>query len=472
MKKAAKEFVDGFKGPTPYVDLAGTVFDAAVRDLAPSGRKVHFLNDLLHTSPSPPRFVETIFLQRLAEMADAAEMNNRKWPTAAVQQGLRTVQEAERTTIFDPRGLPWIEPLHQTATNKRREGEALLFAGRLASWEQSIKPLSVAEQDFQTINSYLQAFQQAYMSLDEAMTVLPGYVPYFVSRREFSQADQQAWTSAVQITCDLQQLLANPSAERLPPVDDLVQKVQSLARQLKLLDRPFSPEEVENCASRRSRTIPRSTLRYRHAWPAPVWKPDSVRRSGWPGRTWAGGCTWPPWQSIRLSIRASNRNLQPTPHPRRAGKASCRETRRIDLWRTVQRLSIDILKLGGMAAAGQMEQEYMQASRDRSWPSLALKLQEVWTTQLSKQYANEKDLAVKERLIHILPPFDDDAERLAGITGQAPAGQLRRQEAQRFWKWLGKLYESESNLFAGQDANRELANFYSDAAQEYLNHVP
>lgn len=465
LNKSKKEFLEKFKGKA-YAELAATVFSAAADDQAPSPSKIRFLNDLLrspaqeaHAFPlatgGPPRYVETLYVQRVADLADMVEKQALRWPAGAVHEMLQTAREAAKATTADARTLPWIEPLLQKATTTRRQGEALL----LTDQDNALGQLRIAGTQFKDINAHVEELEKAHRCLDEAMAVLPATWPYLMKRIDLGldNAQEGNWTNTVRLTDNLFGMLLRPAPQNLPSLDELHQRILSLRRELDYLRQPFTSKEVIRLIQQAQRGDARSCLEIQAILASPLLQTKDRETLWQAGRQLNNRLNDAimeldeaedrDWRSIpaQANIAGLSQSIQPSPAERRA------------------RLSINLLKLGGFVGAGEPG-----LSRSAMLSDFPVNLQNAWARQLPKQFHAEKDLAAKDRLSRILPPFDREAQDLPYNATAAPAAVRRRQELQASWKWLYDFYQGEAALFPSPSIFHD---FYEEAAQAYLGLV-
>jgi hypothetical protein len=245
-KPARQKLVDEFfkkqYKDKPHFDLAWVIFDQAVADDSPSAENIRFLDELLRAHDKQSRYPETLLLRRLGELAADA---GKKWRPEIVHWALRAAQEGERAHAADPATLPWIRPLVEEAAGKRLQGEILLFEGGAPSkLEKARMLLQSAEGQYQEINNLVQALEEARRGSDEAMSLLPGFAPYLLSRAQIDSVLERDWIAAASEAGSLRQLLARPAEQPLNAISDLQRHVDELRRSMNSLHRSHSAEQV------------------------------------------------------------------------------------------------------------------------------------------------------------------------------------------------------------------------------------
>src|SRR5262249_36274826 len=172
--------------------------------------------------PAEAVFVETLFLQILAEMPPPAQFEH--WPKDAVHRALQVCRDAERAAaciylpdppevpVWLPEALPWVQNALRQADQHRREGERLLQRNNPLSRKQAGESLSTAGSEYATILDLMQAMAEAEKAQFEALAGLPTLAMY-QSQRPHLEADEAEWNKAVQAGGDLAALLARRPGE-------------------------------------------------------------------------------------------------------------------------------------------------------------------------------------------------------------------------------------------------------------------
>jgi hypothetical protein len=234
-------------------NLAWAVFEAACAERSPRPEQVLFWNDLLlfywrevlRANPARTPYAETQYLERLADLprkfSDSA--GARDWPAEAVRAALWVVRTEEQVAAGDPQALPWVEAWRRSAARQRREGEKVLF-GSTPDPEQAGRLLAQALREYELAYRYLRTIQEAQRLRDEALALLPGYLPYL----ESGAGDGRAWEEAVSTAKALRDALAGPPGPDAPPPADLFNRIEGLTEALQeglaRLRKPFEPGKL------------------------------------------------------------------------------------------------------------------------------------------------------------------------------------------------------------------------------------
>jgi hypothetical protein len=427
VEKDTKEFLTKFAGQAPYQELAWAAFAVLADDPVPTRQKVRFVWRLLRSLQPVPRFVETLALERL----DGWEVDD--WPAESVRRLLSAVREEGQALAGDPRARNGFGEQLRAAAQVRRRGEALLFARDPADHIKAAAVLEDAENRYRDINRQVEAVARGQRLYDEATVLLPGYELYLAARRDLDPRDERDWKTAVRAAADLSGMLP-------PPEDDLRKSSEALRLSLGALARPFRkpPGEQQGTAA--------DYLEIQALLQSP--RPKAGEREAL-------------WQAGRALARRLHRETAAPALPEPSdGSAAEREraARRA-------RLSLDLLKLGGVTGLDGLDRDLAEAAgkaEDGAWQAPGLKLRQAWNERLPKQFRAEKDLATADRLGRVLLTPDRTESK-------NPTAQLRRLEVLAGWKWLGEHYRAEGEALAGQEAYR---NFYDEAGKEYQRLAP
>jgi hypothetical protein len=446
--KAVKEYLTRFQGQAPFVELAWTGFDTLAEDHAPTAAKVRLVHGLLRGVKPPPQFVETLLIERLATW------EVREWPTDAVRRLLHAARQEGQTLAGDAQALAWFgEPL-RAAADRRREGEVLLFSGRLDKREQAVERLDGAERGYREVGRQADIVARARRAYDEGMALLPGYAAYLAARADLDPRDEQDWDDAVRATGDLGGLLGR--AEAGPPsADDLRKPADELRRALTALRRHVRVEGLVKTAGAEGQGTPADYREVQALLEGPrLAAPD--REALWlAGRRLAGRLN----DATRESDEAKDGDRGAAP-PADGGPARERAARRA-------RLSLDLLRLGGLREVGALDAELAEVAAKAdgaAWEGLGGKLRQAWVELLPAQLAKARDEASADRASRVLLSPEEPAAASAAARGC-------RRDVLAYWNWLGGHYqaESESPLFAERENYR---TFYADAARDYRRGAP
>lgn len=462
-------------GPATHFEVAWAAFELAAADPNPSLENIGILARLLRAHQPQPRYVETLFLQRLAELP------SRDWPADTVRLSLEVVRQGEQAAS-QAEGFLWTRDALAAAAETRHDAETLLLARGYAPVALADQLFKKAGGEFGAIRDHGETVHQAGRCLDEAMAFLPAYLPYL----DHSPDQEKPWLAAVQAAQDLQQALAVPGKRGLA-ADDLRQKREEIRRRTALLRHhlddlapgvgAWSPDLAPTgafAAAGIEQLISQS--KDREARPAILLQMQAVLsvpflKAGDRETLWKAGQELSRRlheQTIRLDQEEDSRRTSTAPmsdfegdRPRFEREEQVRAVRRA-------RTSIAVLRLGGLAAADleKLDEAMEQASRDSSDSqklyALAGSLHQAWAQRLPAQLQQTADVEVRDRLSRIYPAFDPAP--LLDETSASPAVQLRLLQGQRLWAWLAESYRYRSH-------DSEGGTFFAEAAREVQRHL-
>jgi hypothetical protein len=227
--------------------LAWAVFEAACADRNPRPERALFWNDLLRAVPPRTPYAETQYLGRLAALADKAGKAKGPagggWSPEAVRVALLAARAEAQVAAGDAQALPWVEGSRAAAARERREGETALF-GTKPDPGLAAQRLQRSLSAFESAAHRLKTVQEALYCRDDALALLPAYLPYL----DHDPALGPTWVDAVEAARDLRDLLARPPGKEAPPAELFAraeQLTESLQVALGKLRKPFEPGKLE-----------------------------------------------------------------------------------------------------------------------------------------------------------------------------------------------------------------------------------
>jgi hypothetical protein len=454
---------DKFKA-TPFVEVAAAVFETAVAEPAMTIKKVRLLQQVLDDWKGEPGYVETLYLQRLVDLAQTVEDKLWPWRVEAVQQLLRTVQEGEKVTACDPADVAWIEEAFQAADEKRRQAEKIFFTVRVPdpTWGQALTLLQEAERAYRAINADIDVLDRARQVRDEALALLPGYVPYLNRLGEGDPEEVRTWRSGVQAAVDLYEAMAKPDPTNLGVLDSRRSTVRGHLGSLR--------QAFQNRRKGFMELGEQATVADYPAFPALLSSPRldaRAREDLWQaGRKLAR-------QLLTQTRQADEADAHEEQLPAGFAAGGGMDARAANGGGAARRaqLSIDLLKLGGLKQANDLQKALDRARNDpteANWRALATSLYTAWTKDAPAQLeASGSDLPRADRLSLIADLLDQNRVATTGSRRWLanPAAAMRRQQVDHALEWLGRRYQAESQA-AG--ANAVQRAFYAEAAEAYL----
>ncbi|MBL8794127.1 MAG: hypothetical protein JNM56_09490 [Planctomycetia bacterium] len=419
----------------PSFDLAWAAFDLAAGDDLPTPERVRLLDRIVQGQQARPRYVETLFLQRVAGVA-ADE--GRKWYPEVVRWALRTVQLGERAAAVDPALLPWVRPLLDEAAEKREQGEAILIEGGPPSkMKQAQELLQAAEARYQDIDGLVVALEDAAQRLAEARVLLPGFAPYLPARPHFDSGLERDWLAAAETTGRLSELLAQPANQPLNKLSEVQRLSAELRRSLANLQQPFGPEALQQLIKQASQNDVAQYLEMQALLESPCLTAPQ-RKDLWTARQ-------------DLGRRLAKKSLPPAPleHERAALRA------RLALhWLKLSAADLDKLDADIRAQANQPSaRARWEKLGDDVRQALAVDLPKLWKERTAAQ-----DLPGLSRLEFLLDPNDflGDESRTSAAVRQ------RRRDVRAYYSWLADSYRRQS-----QQAGGAGTTFFAETAAEY-----
>src|SRR5262249_28067522 len=112
-------------GGKPHPDLAKAAFDLLADDPKPTAERFKLLAALLARQEPAPKYVETLLILRLAELADRP--GAAPWPAESVRLALTAARLGERAAAR-PDAFGWLRADLEDAAQARHDGEILLFS--------------------------------------------------------------------------------------------------------------------------------------------------------------------------------------------------------------------------------------------------------------------------------------------------------------------------------------------------------
>lgn len=464
----AEKFYADFKG-SPF-ELAHAIFEAAADDPVPQPARVQLLAGLLQRKQPDPLYVETLFLQRLADLASQDRGTGSFWPRDqdTVRDAFRAVRDGERVAACDPRGagrqeprlLPWIRPALDAAAQKRHDAEVLLFSPGFAPPGRAGELFREAVADYRTIHDTQVIFEDAYRARDDAFARLPGFASYLLASPDLDARDLNDWKEAVDLARELHALLqADPNTTSGRAVHEVRQKADAVRDQLRLLARAtadLGPQLEQVRKSEAADPVLHTRLSTLLALP---WLRAKERKDLHDTR-----------QALALRLLRKTRESEERTAPpgdldtrREAEREQARAARRAEI-------GLTLLRLGGIQDLAKLEADVGQARTDpaRATPALGQALRSALAEQVRKHLQDGSDPAAQERVARVfVAPHEIGLFRDGAAN---PSARLRRDQARVLGTWLGErfAYARQDLRELGDDRGGLAPEFYAVAAREYL----
>ena len=151
---------------------------------------IRLLVGLLSSAVPEPRYVETAFLRRLAQLAE--ETGDAAFPASSARLAVQVVAQGEQAAA-SYRTFAWVHGMLDQAAQARHEGEVLLLAAGYASPADADRRLRQAAQLYDAVLAYQGIIMQAQETRDQAFQLLPSYTDY-LDQMPFLEP---AWTASV-----------------------------------------------------------------------------------------------------------------------------------------------------------------------------------------------------------------------------------------------------------------------------------
>src|SRR5207302_3682014 len=186
--------------------------------------------------------------RQLADLAYRVE--GKEWPAPLVARILRLTELGEKAAV-DPLTFAWTARLLEEAGQARHHAEICLWARGYASLNDVEKFAQTAEDIYKAALAQAGLVRHAHGILEEALALLPFYVPYL----EADDRQQKHWDQAATAARALAETLASPPSwekgrnpvsielahEKIAEVQRLAER---LAGQLESLTKPFAKENI------------------------------------------------------------------------------------------------------------------------------------------------------------------------------------------------------------------------------------
>ena len=487
----------------PDFDVAATVFAGAADILAPEPRAVVFLEGLLRRRQPTPGWVEILTLHRLAEQAQAIIQGKRPsetWAPGTVRKLLGVVRQGEQAAARADSPV-WARPWLDAAALSRHLGEVAFDAAGYVPSNQAEGHLDRAADLYNAVITAQEHVQSAVRLRDEAMELLPDYLPYLDHDPDLFDS----WSDALHAAEGLDAILATSPAEvnagasgkamgQLPGIEVLraaIERIDRMSAHLKSpLDRLRSPFQMEAVAILMARA--KETGADSATWRAMAALLDTPL------------CTadqrvllWNAAHDLAMKLDGGT----PASAPVRSVASGGAESLPVVLVRTLTRRAteaVGLLKLAGLQAdkthafedeilkiATGSDSDNLSVARDHEvdWPQFVAVLHQIWAkltvgssvvldhkndwpqfgATLHESWAGlidareDRDVAARCRLVRALPGAISSPPMDLGLDD--PVAEARRQNAQELYAWLADWFP-----YVGTDRG---IDFYLIAAQEY-----
>jgi hypothetical protein len=475
-----KTFAEKTKKATA-AQLCATILHMAWANDSPCTEKVHFefLNDLVRARLPAPHYAEMVYFERLA----GPKLSAKNWPRDTVNLLFRVVEEAGKIWTCNPREFPWVRHALEAAADKQRQGEDLLLGGDPDALARANELLDAALQAYRQIDTHLRIVHEAQGTVDDALRLLPTYLPYLAaqSRWQDGAASAATWFQACKVADETERLLAQPPTEK-PPPEETIDQLRDATRLLKkmlggdVLGRPvLSPDPALGLGQEGPDADAAAMINAIRA----LREIDAILLTSWPKA------------AEREALRTARRSLAHALHEKtrkldKAENSAHKPTRVPDDWipgaaarlqeeRDLRfRLARTLLKIGGLpepeiAKLDKVAAEVGKRGNLDAGEKLAAALRRAWAVLQPRQSDLKKlDWRAGDRLTRILHPLNRDSENNLLDVHFQPTLDIRRAEAQAYWRWLAARYRRQIEALADVAG---YAEFFRRLAQDYEESV-
>ncbi|MBL8799960.1 MAG: hypothetical protein JNM56_39120 [Planctomycetia bacterium] len=458
----------------PHFDVAYAAFELTAADPNPSPDNIRFLNSLLQMQEARPRYVETLFLLQLQDLA--VQTGDQNWPRAVVRRALDVVRVGERAAS-QPETFGWVRGLLEEAAQARHNAEVMLFARGYAPLDQVEQYLHRALEVYEICQSQSDALQKAQRTLDDALSFLP-FQWGFIERTPRYEKD---WQAAVQAADALYAALAVPDG---PPLnreqlrlraEDVNTKTDELQGRMDDLRLPFGPAAIASLKSVTERADAGAylLLDIEAVLATPFVKADDRL------------ALWKAHQALARRLNQQTRALdeaedygEQTITARFGAEGDPARISQLQREATARRsrMSIALLQLAGLPSTQLQPLEDMLQKATLAdtpenpgpamWYPLGRALRLFWNEQLPTLLSSDQNGSARDRISRVFSlvdvgQFQPDPE----VTPQI---LLRQQQSRALWAWLANRYR-----YLNRDAvnlgfsSGSVATFAAAAARSY-----
>jgi len=478
VKEVKAQLIEQVKALKPFEARAALIMATAYRCESLTDARIGALVELLHEVRPPleaPAFAETIYLERLRDLAEVTR-GNVEWPAPTAKLALRGAVETEDLLAElgrTPSGFaPWNKELLTRSENDRRNGDKHLFHSDTSTWQEAPDAYRNASQTRGPIERRLKILRLVEEGRDRAFVDLPGWAPFFIALPRVDLPEEDAWRQGVQAAGELADLLQRKDIGALDDVpaalnrwqDSLRQWQKSIGERIKRLDEVAEIKVADYLEWSALLENARFTAEQREA----IWK--SVHKVG----RKLLELMPPPTMS---DVEVASKGIEPGFDP-----AARQEKEREDRRRRVAKDFLDIAAYQWPEAPDKAGPKEANDARENRFAPDQLKktlvkgvLQQFHAELKGAAKSNETDDAKKEldrrserlakadRISRIFP--DVISLRAAGAENRNPVLTLQRINQLAFLSFLRERYQREATELRMQKSRHE--DFYATAAEAY-----
>ena len=220
------------------------------------------IDKLISLRQPQPKFVETLLIRRLADIARASP---EELDIGTVQRALRVANLRGNVACLD-RSFPGTEEVRRQAWQAMYEGNFLVLRPGYAPVSAAAKHLQRSEKAFEGIAQSSREIEDAWRALDEAMIRLPMYYPFLATQNR----DLRLWVDAVDLSGELWDTLTDGQADNrsVEDVDAQVSKLRQAQGQLtELLNTESTLQLVHKVKAEEQLLATREEMQTSLRWP-------------------------------------------------------------------------------------------------------------------------------------------------------------------------------------------------------------
>lgn len=439
------------------IDVALAVFDAAVSDTRCEPDQLNVLAGILKQDQSSDQWIETRFLGRLTMLASS--LPGGMWNSSQASRLLRAVQQSERAFCHSD-AMPWTAEQLEAAAQSRHNAEFRFWSPAYVPVRAAEHAIRDAESCIEDAAAHQEIFVDAWTTYAHAMGTLPWFSRY-VNRYPAGMA---AWTSAVNGTANLAELLesqALSSPKRSASDSDLevIRRATKDARAAMVaVLSPFDSSSVDRLVQRCQNEDARPNVfcEIDAVLDTPLLK-AADRAKLWLARA-SLACRFHDRLASLDYDDATRERLTPV----LSGYdpvAAMREEAALAALRS--RVSLDLLRLGGVALDTKLE-AVLEDNGSQITCEQADAIATLWHGGLRKQIEATRKVGRQDRLSRVFPPL-----RPMGLLDNVdtnPTLHLITMQRQELWAWQADRYRYETR--DGVDPE-----FYARLAVQYAPYI-
>lgn len=220
--KLLAEFANMFPGQQP-ARIGDAIFEQAIQDPAPTRQKILFLDRMLVTRAATVRDMETIFLTRLAALAN--NTTDATWNAPVVHRAAQVIK-AQMASIMRPDTFDWLQNPIEEAAMQEHDAMACLCAPGYVAPEETARRMNLVSRLASAVEEHRLTLEAGFVESDRALIVLPAYIPYLVH----SPINENTWFSALAASQQLREAIVPPNPKLEAGSNELRRRVENVHR--------------------------------------------------------------------------------------------------------------------------------------------------------------------------------------------------------------------------------------------------